>query len=55
MSISIGISNAIGAVKSAPAAYSNLYSVEFDGTDDYLTSSSVPSIGTGDFSINFRS
>ena len=53
MSISIGISNAIGMAKSGPAAYSNLYSIEFDGTDDFLTSSSVPSIGTGDFSINF--
>ena len=53
MSIAIGISNAIGMAKSGPAAYSNLYSVEFDGTDDYLTSSSVPSIGTGDFSVSF--
>ena len=35
-------------------AYSNLYSVEFDGSDDYLVkASAVPSVGAGDFSISF--
>ena len=37
-----------------PDAFSNLYSVLFDGVDEYLESSSLaPDFGTGNWSINF--
>ena len=37
-----------------PDAFTNLYSVEFDGVDESLdNASSVPGIGTDDFTINF--
>ena len=52
MSIAIGISNAIGIAK-AGLSYSNLHSVVFDGTDEYLTASKSPIFGTGNWSINF--
>ena len=45
-----------GSYITAPltSAYSNLYSVEFDGSDDYLVNSgAVPAIGAGDFSVSF--
>jgi len=45
-----------GSFITAPLAlpYSNLYSVEFDGSDDYLIKSgAVPAVGAGDFSVSF--
>ena len=45
-----------GSFITSPLAspYSNLYSVEFDGSDDYLVKSgAVPAVGAGDFSVSF--
>lgn len=41
---------------SSPPSFSNLYSMDFDGVNDYLKGSSVPllgDLGTGDWSISF--
>tara|TARA_R110000744_G_scaffold76677_1_gene151837 strand:+ start:886 stop:1647 length:762 start_codon:yes stop_codon:yes gene_type:complete len=58
--IGVGIAGDVFQTKaglgSGPAAFSNLYSMYFDGVSEYLEGSSVPLLGaggTGDFSISF--
>lgn len=56
--IGVGISGDVfqekAGVGMGPDAFTNLYSVEFDGVDESLdNASSVPNLDTADFSINF--
>ena len=54
-SLSVG-SSAVTASASALASFTNTYSVDFDGVDDYINADALDlnsEIGTGDVSIAF--
>jgi len=57
--IGIGIAGDVFQEKAGagigPDPFLDMYSVQFDGVDEYLTASNAPAFGTGDFTINFWS